>query len=53
MNVYIGCAEQVKKDVIKTCIVAPQWTSFQCLQRHKKTSTGINFARLVPAGKIS
>ncbi len=23
-----------KKDVIKTFILAPQWTSFQCLRKH-------------------
>ncbi len=33
MNVYIRRTEHVKKDVIKTFILAPQWTSFQHLQR--------------------
>ncbi len=36
-----------KKDVLKTFILAPQWTSFQRLQRHKKTSNGRNFAQWV------
>ncbi len=34
-----------KKDVIKTFILAPQWTSFQRLQSRKKTSTESNFAQ--------
>ncbi len=33
------------KDVIKSFILAPQWTPFQRLQRYKKTSTGRNFAQ--------
>ncbi len=47
MNVYIGHAEHVKKIHHKTFILAPQWTSFQRLQRHNKTSNGRNFAQWV------
>ncbi len=31
--------------VTRTFILVPQWKSYQRLQRHKKTSTGLNFAQ--------
>ncbi len=46
-RLYRTCRTCQKKDVIKTFILAPQWTSFQRLQRHKKMSTGRNFAQWV------